>query len=55
MLLEEAEPGGTIYLSQWTTAIGITAGVERFVLDAPTGETDPGLGKIVILDSVTYA
>jgi uncharacterized phage protein gp47/JayE len=54
MLLEEAEPNEPIYLSQWSTAIGITAGVERFILTAPTAETDPGLGKIVILGSVTF-
>jgi uncharacterized phage protein gp47/JayE len=55
MILAEAEPNLPIYLSQWSTAIGITAGVERFVLDQPAGQTTPGIGEIVVLDSVTYA
>jgi uncharacterized phage protein gp47/JayE len=55
MLLEEAEPEQPIYLSQWSTAIGITAGVERFVLDEPSAQTNPGIGEIAILQSVSYA
>lgn len=54
MLLVEAEPGVPIYLSQWSTAIGITAGVNRFVMDAPATQTNPGIGEIVILASVSY-
>jgi uncharacterized phage protein gp47/JayE len=54
MLLDEAEPGQPIYLSQWSTAIGITAGVERFVLVEPAAQTNPAPGEIIILDGVTY-
>jgi uncharacterized phage protein gp47/JayE len=55
MLLDEAEPGKPIYLSQWSTAIGITAGVERFVMDQPSVQTNPAPGEIVMLESVTYS
>jgi uncharacterized phage protein gp47/JayE len=54
MLLDEASPGQPIYLSQWSTAIGITAGVERFVMVEPSVQTDPAPGEIAMLDSVTY-
>jgi uncharacterized phage protein gp47/JayE len=55
MLLLEAEPSQPIYLSQWSTAIGITAGVDHFVLTAPTVQSDPGVGGIVVLGTVSYA
>jgi uncharacterized phage protein gp47/JayE len=55
MLLDEASPGQPIYLSQWSTAIGITAGVERFVMDEPSVQTNPAPGEIVMLDSVRYS
>ena len=42
MLLDEASPGTPIYLSQWSTAIGITAGVERFVMDRARRADQPG-------------
>jgi uncharacterized phage protein gp47/JayE len=54
MLLNEAEPGQPIYLSQWSTAIGITAGVERFVLTAPTTQSDAPPGEIILLGTVSY-
>jgi len=55
MLLEEAEPGVPIYLSQWSTAIGMTAGVDRFVMDQPAAQTTPAVGEIVVLGGVSYA
>ena len=55
MLLDEAEPGQPIYLSQWSTAIGITAGVERFVMDEPSVQTNPAPGEIVMLAGVSYS
>ena len=55
MLLDEASPGQPIYLSQWSTAIGITAGVERFVMNQPSVQTNPLPGEIVMLASVTYS
>jgi uncharacterized phage protein gp47/JayE len=55
MLLNEASPGQPIYLSQWSTAIGITAGVERFVMDQPAVQTNPAPGEIVILGTVSYS
>ena len=55
MLLDEASPGQPIYLSQWSTAIGITAGVERFVMNAPAVQTNPAPGEIVMLEGVTYS
>jgi len=54
MILAEAEPSEPIYLSQWSTAIGITAGVDRFIMDEPAVQTEPGIGEIVILDSVSF-
>jgi uncharacterized phage protein gp47/JayE len=54
MLLDEAEPGESIYLSQWSTAIGIASGVRHFVLDEPAEQTNPGLGEIATLESVTF-
>jgi uncharacterized phage protein gp47/JayE len=54
MLLEEAQPGQSIYLSQWSTAIGIAAGVKRFVMDQPSAQTDPAPGEIATLGTVTY-
>lgn len=55
MLLDEASPGQPIYLSQWSTAIGITAGVERFVMTAPSVQTNPAPGEIVMLAGITYS
>lgn len=54
MLLEEAEPGGSIYRDQWSAAISFTPGVRRFVLVSPTDRIDVQLGEIVGLGEVTY-
>jgi uncharacterized phage protein gp47/JayE len=55
MILEEAEPGGPIYLSQWSTAIGLTPEVRHFVLVAPAAQTQPGPGEIAVLGGITYS
>jgi uncharacterized phage protein gp47/JayE len=55
MLLQEAEPGGSIYLSQWHGAIAFTPGVRRFVLNAPEQQVDVGPGEIVTLGEIDYA
>jgi len=54
MILDEAEPGKSIYLSQWSTAIGLTAGVRRYVMDEPAAQTYPGVGEIVVFDGVSF-
>ena len=55
MLLEEAEPGGSIFLSQWSGAIGFTPGVRRFVLVSPAAQVDVGRGEIAALAGVSYS
>jgi uncharacterized phage protein gp47/JayE len=55
MLLDAAEPGKAIYLSQWSTAIGITSGVRHFILDEPASQTAPPPGYIAMLDGVSYS
>lgn len=55
MLLEEAEPGRTIYLSQWMTAIGTVPGVRAFNLDNPNTNTVVAAGYIVTLGTVSYS
>jgi uncharacterized phage protein gp47/JayE len=54
MLLDEAEAGKPIYLSQWSTAIGLTSGVSRFVMDEPAAQSNPAAGYIVTLDGVSF-
>jgi uncharacterized phage protein gp47/JayE len=54
MLLQETEPGGSIYLSQWSAAIAFTPGVRRFVLVAPAAQVDVEVGEIVALGEVHY-
>jgi uncharacterized phage protein gp47/JayE len=55
MLLNAAEPGKPIYLSQWSTAIGITSGVRHFIMDEPAVQTTPGPGEIAMLAGVSYS
>lgn len=55
MLLSEAEPGHTIFLSQWFTAIGMTPEVHAFTLDQPGTDTVVGPSQIPILGTVTYS
>jgi uncharacterized phage protein gp47/JayE len=55
MLLEEGEPGGAIYLSQWSTAIGMTPQVRHFILEQPAVQVAPGVGEIALLDGVSYS
>jgi uncharacterized phage protein gp47/JayE len=55
MLLDAAEPGKPIYLSQWSTAIGMTSGVRHFIMDEPASQTTPGPGEIAMLDRVSYS
>jgi len=55
MILNEAEPGGTLYLSQWMTAIGQTPEVRSFNLDAPTANTVVSVGQIVTLGAISYS
>jgi len=54
MLLEEAEPGGSIFRDQWSAAISFTPGVRRFVLVSPADRIDVQIGEIVGLGEVTY-
>jgi uncharacterized phage protein gp47/JayE len=55
MFLEAAEPGGTIYLSQFSTAIGLTPEVRYFILDEPAVQPEPQRGEILILGPITYS
>jgi uncharacterized phage protein gp47/JayE len=54
MLLQEGEPGGSIFLSQWSAAIAFTPGVRRFVLASPAAQVDVEAGEIVALGEVAY-
>jgi uncharacterized phage protein gp47/JayE len=55
MILEEAEPGRPIYLSQFTTAIGLTPEVRHFILAAPATMPTPQPGEIVVLGAIGYS
>jgi len=55
LILEEAEPGKPIYLSQWNTAIGLTAQVQHFILDQPATMPTPLPGQIITFGGVTYS
>ena len=54
MLLQEAEPGGSIYRDQWSAAISFTPGVRRFVLVSPADRIDVQVGEIVGLGQVGW-
>ena len=54
MLLQEAEPGGSIFISQWSSAIAFTPSVRRFVLVSPAAQVDVQPGEIVALGTVSY-
>jgi uncharacterized phage protein gp47/JayE len=55
MLLQEAEPGGSIFISQWSSAIAFTPSVRRFVLVSPAAQVDVQPGEIVALGGVSYS
>jgi uncharacterized phage protein gp47/JayE len=55
LFLKDAEPGGSLYLSQFSTAIGVTPEVRHFILDQPSVQPEPEKGEILILGGITYS
>jgi uncharacterized phage protein gp47/JayE len=54
MIRHETEPGATLQLNSYYLAIGNTAGVRRFRLDAPAGPVNVQPGEIVTLGPISY-
>lgn len=52
MLVRLGQPGGTIYPSDITTAIGTVAGVTRFTLTAPAAPVVLPMGALPVLGSI---
>lgn len=55
MLLDKGEVGGTLYPSDFQTAIAAVAGVNRFTLVAPSDGVEMPAGNLPTLGTITYA
>ncbi|MGH9349377.1 MAG: baseplate J/gp47 family protein, partial [Vicinamibacterales bacterium] len=55
LLERDAEPGGTILLSQIKVAIGAAAGVDDFVVTVPAGNVAHSTGQIATMGTITWA
>ncbi len=54
LFLREGEPGGTILLSQITTAIGTAAGIEDFTLTDPIADVTHTTNQLPAVGTVTF-
>jgi uncharacterized phage protein gp47/JayE len=55
LLAREAEPGGTLLLSQIQVAIGTAAGVTDFTLNDPTTDVTSATGHIPVFGTVVFS
>lgn len=54
LIRRDAEPGGTILLSQIKTAIGVSEGVTDFTLTDPTADVTHTTGQIATMGAITW-
>jgi uncharacterized phage protein gp47/JayE len=54
LIRRDAEPGGTILLSQIETAIGVAEGVTNFVITLPAGNVTHATGHMATMGIVTF-
>lgn len=54
LLMRQAEPGKTIYISKIREAVSIAAGEENSVVVVPSADVTPAAGEIVVLGTITF-
>ena len=55
MLMRDAEPAGTIFISRINEAISIAAGEEDHTLNDPTGDVTAGAGELFTMGTITWS